>query len=160
MNGSNTRHKIRLEFRRCVVRTLGTKYDLNLEGAWFEPRHKIRLDFRRCMVRASAQNTTSIWKVRGSNTRHKIRLQFGRCDKRPCHNPLQSHAAPRPHQCTHGTLYWASATPFYIHSNSLLNIILSLSALTEGDHILATNVGQPPQNFWRQKGDMTQSQVQ
>jgi len=38
--------------------SLVTKYDLNLEGAWFEPRHKIRLEFGRCMVRTSAENTT------------------------------------------------------------------------------------------------------
>ena len=81
---------------------LGIKYDLIVEGpwfesphkiridledAWFESRHKIRLDFGRFMVRNSAQNTTYIWKVQDSRLGTK-------CDhpEIPCSLTQPSHA--------------------------------------------------------------------
>jgi hypothetical protein len=145
--------------------SLVIKYDLYLEGPWFENRHEIRTEFGRCMVRISARKTTWIWKVRGSNlsTKYDLYLEVARFaaqhEMRPSWNSLQSHSALA-RQCTYGNLKWASATSFYILSNSLCNIILSLNTLTEGDHILATNLGQPPHNFGRQKGNMRQSEVQ
>ena len=103
--------------------------------------------------------------MHGSNlgTKYDLYLEAARFaarhKMRPFWNSLHSQSA-LPCQCTHGNLKLTNVTPFYIPSSSLFNIILSLNTLMEGDHILATNVGQPPQNFRRQKGDTRQSDVQ
>ena len=149
-----------------MVQISAQKPDLYLEGAWFKSRHK---------------NPTCIWKMHGSNLGTKTRLVFGRCmvqisaqkpdlylegawfksrhEMRPSCNSLTSYSV-LPRQCNHVILQRASATPFCFLSDSLFNIILSLTTLTEGVHLLSTNIVQPLLNCRRQKGDTRQSGVQ